>query len=381
MNKIASYTSDIFQGLLKGNRYSLAKGITLIESSRRDHHEQSQILLQLCLNEQNRRNNSMSSAPSSSSSGNFYPGLGSFRIGFSGSPGVGKSTFIEGFGSFLVQQLGHRVAVLAVDPSSSKTGGSLLGDKTRMTELSRMDGAYVRPSPTGGALGGVARTTMESILLCETAGFDTVLVETVGVGQSEIMVSEMVDLFVLLVPPAGGDELQGMKRGIMENSDIVIVNKADGDLLPAAQRAKMEYTSALKYLASPSPNWNPPVLMASSIDKKSFPRVHESIQSFYNQVELGLLAEGDDNGNIHASCNSNSNSNSVNASGGLSRKRQLQRKQWLWRTISSNFMYDLKNDENIREFSRDLEKQVVQGFVTPGRAADKILAFYYRSKK
>ncbi|VDP84134.1 unnamed protein product [Echinostoma caproni] len=181
--------------------------------------------------------------------------------GLSGPPGAGKSTFIEALGkpAIPVPEQKHRVAVLAVDPSSSTTGGSLLADKTRMYELSRDLNAYVRPSPSGGNLGGVARSTNEAVLLCEAAGYDVVLVETVGVGQSEFAVADMVDIFILIIPPAGGDELQGIKRGIVEVADIVLVNKADGDLLPAANRIAREYTSALKYQRKRRTNWVPPV--------------------------------------------------------------------------------------------------------------------------
>ncbi|MBL4894234.1 MAG: methylmalonyl Co-A mutase-associated GTPase MeaB, partial [Emcibacter sp.] len=213
---------NLKENLLKGQRRALAKAITLVESSRADHQVEAQALLS-----------------------DILPHTGkSIRLGFTGTPGVGKSTFIEAFGLYLTGQ-GYKVAVLAVDPSSTRTGGSILGDKTRMELLSKDPLAFIRPSPSGCALGGVARRTREAMLLCEAAGYDVVLIETVGVGQSEIAVADMVDMFLLMLSPGGGDELQGIKRGIMELADLVIVNKADGDLKPAAIRAAADYKSAL----------------------------------------------------------------------------------------------------------------------------------------
>ncbi|KAI8507660.1 hypothetical protein Bbelb_150400, partial [Branchiostoma belcheri] len=233
----------LFQGLKEGHRASLAESITLVESVHRRKRAAAEALLQLVL-EHLQQKRVKWKKPSA------------FRIGLTGPPGAGKSTFIEAFGKFLTDS-GHKVAVLAVDPSSSTTGGSLLGDKTRMPELSRDMNAYIRPSPTSGTLGGVNRRTNEAIVLCEGAGYDVILVETVGVGQSEFVVADMVDMFVLLVPPAGGDELQGLKKGIVEVADLVIVNKADGDLLPAARRIQAEYTSALKLIRPRSHVWRP----------------------------------------------------------------------------------------------------------------------------
>jgi LAO/AO transport system kinase len=211
--------------VLAGERRALARAITLVESTRSDHRAAAQRLLSICTGARRE----------------------ALRIGLSGAPGVGKSTFIESFGMGLIGR-GLRVAVLAVDPSSARTGGSILGDKTRMDRLSREAGAFIRPSPSGAALGGVARRTREAIALCEAAGFDVILVETVGVGQSEVMVAEMTDVFVLLLAPGGGDELQGVKRGIMEIADLVVVNKADGDLEPAANRTCADYAGALRLL-------------------------------------------------------------------------------------------------------------------------------------
>jgi LAO/AO transport system kinase len=224
------------------DRRALAKAITLIESTRADHREQAQLLLADAL-----------------------PKTGqAFRIGISGTPGVGKSTFIESFGLHLCAQ-GQRVAVLAVDPSSTRHGGSILGDKTRMPGLAVHPSAFIRPSPSGGTLGGVARRTRESMLLCEAAGFDVVLVETVGVGQSETAVAQMTDVFVLLMAPAGGDELQGVKRGIMELADVLVVNKADGALLPIATATLADYSSALRLVRPRSPHWTPQAHLASAL--------------------------------------------------------------------------------------------------------------------
>ncbi|MEM6635465.1 MAG: methylmalonyl Co-A mutase-associated GTPase MeaB [Pseudomonadota bacterium] len=218
-------TSPLVDRVLAGDRRALARAITLVESARADHRQEADALV--------------TAARGS--------GRQALRIGLSGTPGVGKSTFIETFGLRLVDA-GHRVAVLAVDPSSTRTGGSILGDKTRMERLARAPGAYIRPSPSQTHLGGVARRTREAIALCEGAGFDIVLVETVGVGQSETMVADMTDLFVLLLAPAGGDELQGVKRGIMEIADLILINKADGDLEPAAKRTVADYAGALRLL-------------------------------------------------------------------------------------------------------------------------------------
>ena len=218
-------TSDLATKIVAQDRRALSRAITLVESSREDHRAQAADLL-----DQLRGQSSQA-----------------IRIGLSGTPGVGKSTFIESFGMMLIAQ-GLRVAVLAVDPSSARSGGSILGDKTRMDRLSREKNAFIRPSPSQSHLGGVARRTREAIELCEAAGFDVVLIETVGVGQSETVVAEMSDLFILLMAPAGGDELQGVKRGIMEMADMILVNKADGDLKPAAMRTCADYSGALRLL-------------------------------------------------------------------------------------------------------------------------------------
>ncbi|XP_035492093.2 methylmalonic aciduria type A protein, mitochondrial isoform X3 [Scophthalmus maximus] len=236
--------TKLYEGLVGGQRASLAESITLVETQHPRKKELAQVLLQRVLAHRTVQEGRNGGKPVA------------FRVGLSGPPGAGKSSFIEVVGKMLTGR-GHKVSVLAVDPSSCTTGGSLMGDKTRMTELSRDMNAFIRPSPTSGTLGGVTRTTNEAIVLCEGAGYDIVLVETVGVGQSEFAVADMVDMFVLLIPPAGGDELQGIKRGIIERADLVVVTKSDGDLLVPARRIQTEYTSALKLLRRQSKSWNP----------------------------------------------------------------------------------------------------------------------------
>ncbi len=239
-------TADTARRIIDGDRRALARAITLVESGRTDHRAQARDLLETLARS----------------------GRQALRIGLSGTPGVGKSTFIESFGMMLIAQ-GLRVAVLAVDPSSARSGGSILGDKTRMDRLSRERGAFIRPSPSQTHLGGVARRTREAVALCEAAGFDVVLIETVGVGQSETVVAEMSDLFLLLLAPAGGDELQGVKRGIMEMADMILVNKADGDLKPAATRTCADYSGALRLLRKrpQDPDGFPKALMVSAIEE------------------------------------------------------------------------------------------------------------------
>ncbi|XP_061131019.1 methylmalonic aciduria type A protein, mitochondrial isoform X2 [Syngnathus typhle] len=239
--------NKLYTGLIGGQRASLAESITLVETQHPRKKELAQVLLQRVLAYKGEQESCNGGKPVA------------FRVGLSGPPGAGKSTFIEVVGKMLTGR-GHKVSVLAVDPSSCTTGGSLMGDKTRMTELSRDMNAFIRPSPTSGTLGGVTRTTNEAVVLCEGAGYDIVLVETVGVGQSEFAVADMVDMFVLLIPPAGGDELQGIKRGIIERADLVIVTKSDGDLVVPARRIQAEYTSAMKLLRRQSKSWNPKIL-------------------------------------------------------------------------------------------------------------------------
>uniref|UniRef100_A0A2D4GX65 AAA+ ATPase domain-containing protein n=1 Tax=Micrurus corallinus TaxID=54390 RepID=A0A2D4GX65_MICCO len=280
----------LYTGLIQGHRACLAEAITLIESTHKRKKEVAQVLLQKVLTHHREQEQLNKGKPLA------------FRVGLSGPPGAGKSTFIECFGKMLTERR-HKVSVLAVDPSSSTTGGSLLGDKTRMTELSRDLNAYIRPSPTRGTLGGVTRTTNEAILLCEGGGYDIVLVETVGVGQSEFAVADMVDMFVLLLPPAGGDELQGIKRGIIEMADLVVITKADGDLIVPARRIQAEYVSALKLLHKRSKVWRPKVMRISARTGEGISDVWDKMTEFQ---ELMLT------------------------SGELLAKRRRQQKVWMW---------------------------------------------------
>lgn len=249
---------ELSQKILNGDRRALARAITLVESGRSDHREQASALLADLATHRRQ----------------------ALRIGLSGTPGVGKSTFIESFGMFLIAQ-GLRVAVLAVDPSSARSGGSILGDKTRMERLTRERAAFIRPSPSQSHLGGVARRSREGVALCEAAGFDVVLIETVGVGQSETVVAEMSDLFLLLLAPAGGDELQGVKRGIMEMADLILVNKADGALKPVATRTCADYAGALRLLRKrpQDPEGYPKAMMVSAIEEQGLSDAWDEMQT------------------------------------------------------------------------------------------------------
>ena len=279
---------NLKENLLNGQRRALAKAITLVESSRADHQVEAQELLN-----------------------DILPHTGkSIRLGFTGTPGVGKSTFIEAFGLYLTER-GYKVAVLAVDPSSTRTGGSILGDKTRMELLSKDPMAFIRPSPSGCTLGGVARRTREAMLLCEAAGYDVVLIETVGVGQSEIAVADMVDMFLLMLSPGGGDELQGIKRGIMELADLVIINKADGDLKPAATRAAADYTSALHLMRPKTTCWTASVVLASALKGEGLEQVWEKIQAF----EMAMKESAE-----------------------LDKMRSEQARAWMWSEIHDQLM-------------------------------------------
>ncbi|XP_043758480.1 methylmalonic aciduria type A protein, mitochondrial isoform X2 [Cervus elaphus] len=267
------------------------------------------------------------------------------RAGLSGPPGAGKSTFIEYFGKMLTER-GHKLSVLAVDPSSCTSGGSLLGDKTRMTELSRDMNAYIRPSPTRGTLGGVTRTTNEAILLCEGGGYDIILVETVGVGQSEFAVADMVDMFILLLPPAGGDELQGIKRGIVEMADLVAITKSDGDLIVPARRIQAEYVSALKLLRRRSGVWKPKVIRISARSGEGITEMWDKMKEF-REVML--------------------------VSGELAAKRQKQQKVWMWSLIQENVVEHFRTHPAVREQIPLLEERVLSGGLSPGLAADLLL--------
>ncbi|XP_042326702.1 methylmalonic aciduria type A protein, mitochondrial isoform X1 [Sceloporus undulatus] len=323
----------LYNGLIQGHRASLAEAITLIESTHSRKKAVAQVLLQKVLSYHREQEQLNKGKPLA------------FRVGLSGPPGAGKSTFIECFGKMLTER-GHKVSVLAVDPSSSTSGGSLLGDKTRMTELSRDMNAYIRPSPTRGTLGGVTRTTNEAILLCEAGGYDIVLVETVGVGQSEFAVADMVDMFILLLPPAGGDELQGIKRGIIEMADLVAVTKADGDLIVPARRIQAEYVSALKLLRKRSKVWRPKVMRISAKTGEGISDIWDKMTEFR---ELMLT------------------------SGELLTKRRRQQKVWMWNVIQESMLYHFRSHSAVRDQIPLLEEKVVSGILSPGLAADLLL--------
>ena len=315
-----------------GDRRALARAITLVESTRTDHRARADALLKLLL-------------PHSG---------GSVRLGISGAPGVGKSTFIEALGLHLVTA-GRRVAVLAVDPSSRRSGGSILGDKTRMQALSTHPRAFIRPSPTGGTLGGVARRTREAMLACEAAGFDVVMVETVGVGQSETAVAELVDFFVLLLQPAGGDELQGLKKGIIELADLLVVTKADGVLAAAAGQTAAQFAGALNLLRPASPNWRPPVLTCSALNGTGIGQVWETVEAFRARMR---------------EC------------GELPARRGKQASAWMWNEVGDSLRAALQANPAAARLIPGLEAKVSAGTVTPGAAARKLLAaFLGRGRK
>ncbi len=306
----------------------LARAITMAESIRPDHQEKAQALLNELM-------------PSTG---------GSIRIGISGTPGVGKSTFIEAFGKFLTGE-GLKVAVLTIDPSSKRTGGSILGDKTRMEELSRDPNAFIRPSPSGGSLGGVARRTREVMLLCEAAGFDVILIETVGVGQSETTVADMVDLFMLLLAPAGGDELQGIKRGVMELADIIVINKADGELIPVAKRAANEYRSAVRLMRPKTKSWTPKVLLTSALKKIGIEELWQTIGEY-------LDARRD--------------------AGELEVQRAEQSSAWMWSEIEDSLMNHLKTDTEVASKLSAMEEDVRDGKLSPTAAARAVLGIFMK---
>ncbi|MBT4213430.1 methylmalonyl Co-A mutase-associated GTPase MeaB [Porticoccaceae bacterium] len=323
---MAQATKTLADQVRQGDRRALAKAITLVESTRDDHRQQTAELLETLIPD----------------AGN------SIRIGISGAPGVGKSTFIEVLGSHLIQ-LGHSVAVLAVDPSSAVTGGSILGDKTRMETLAFAEKAFVRPSPAGSTLGGVARRTRESMLLCEAAGFDIILVETVGVGQSETTVADMTDMFLLLLLPAGGDELQGIKRGIMELADLILVNKADGDQVALAAITMGDYRSAVQFLASRFDDWQTPVMSCSSINDEGIVEVWGQVDAFKE-----ILSK----------------------TGQLQQRRAEQAKAWMWSEMTESLVADLKADERIRSLVPDIESAVLAGELPATVAAQRVLNLY-----
>jgi LAO/AO transport system kinase len=301
-------------GVRAGNRTALGRALTLVESTKREHQE--------------------------------LPHAGnSHRVGITGVPGSGKSTFIDALGTRLTAA-DHRVAVLAIDPTSSRSGGSILGDKTRMQRLSVDAGAFIRPSPTAGTLGGVTRATRESIIVCEAAGFDVVLVETVGVGQSETLVAKMVDFFLVLMIPGAGDELQGIKKGVLELADMIAVNKADGDNEARARIAARDYSSALRLMQPTSPSWTPPVVTCSGL--------HDvGLDTLWDQIELHRAK--------------------LSASGELEERRRAQQVEWMWAAVDDRLLSKVHQSSAVKRMIPRLERDVRAGTLTATLAAQRIL--------
>jgi LAO/AO transport system kinase len=322
MNASESFLADLAQRLRSGDRAALARAITLVESRRGDHRRVAQALIQT-----------------------LAPGAGAaMRVGITGVPGVGKSTLIDALGSNLTAG-GRRIAVLAVDPSSKSSGGSILGDKTRMARLAVDPNAFIRPSPSAGTLGGVAARTREAMVLCEATGFDILLIETVGVGQSETAVADMTDFFLVLTLPGAGDELQGIKKGIIEQADMVAVNKADAD--PArARQAAAEYGSALRILAPASPDWTPPVRLVSGL-------ANQGLIEMWGEIERHRAA--------------------MSASGELRRKRARQQIKWMWALLEEGLMRQALDNGAVKAKLAEIERAVGQGALAPEAAAEQIL--------
>jgi len=308
--------------LRAGHRAALARAITLIESRRADHQAAARELVQALL-----------------------PATGkAIRVGITGSPGVGKSTTIDALGMFLIER-GHTVAVLAVDPSSARSGGSILGDKTRMARLSASEHAFIRPSPSSGTLGGVAAKTREAVLLCEAAGFDVVLVETVGIGQSETAVCDMTDFFLALMLPGAGDELQGIKKGLVELADMIAINKADGDNIKRANIAAADYRGALHILSPRSEHWHPPVVTYSALTGRGIAELWQKISDHRTAMR---------------------------ASGDFAARRREQQVKWMWSMLESRMMERLRCDTAIRAKVKKIEAEVADGRMAPALAANRI---------
>jgi LAO/AO transport system kinase len=322
MPRAASDIATLATAIRKGDRATLARAITLIESKRGDHRNDAHRLVQALL-----------------------PLTGkAVRLGITGAPGAGKSTTIDALGTYLTG-LGHKVAVLAVDPSSTRTGGSILGDKTRMARLANDPHAFIRPSPSSGTLGGVAAKTRETMLVCEAAGYDVILVETVGVGQSETAVADMTDFFLVLMVAGAGDELQGIKKGIVELADMIAVNKADGDNIPRARAAAGEYKAALHILAPRSPTWSPPVVTYSAL-------TGGGIAELWAQVL--------------------SHKEKTTASGELTERRREQQVKWMWTMLEERLSARLRSDPAVRAKLKQAEAQVAAGKLAPTLAVEEI---------
>lgn len=319
-------TDELVQGIFKKDTTSLARAITLVESTQQESLKKANNIVEKCLKNQ----------------------TDSIRIGITGVPGVGKSTFIESLGKLLTSQ-GKKVAVLAIDPTSSETKGSILGDKTRMPELVKDPKAFIRPSPSGTSLGGVTRKTRETIILCEAAGYEIILIETVGVGQSETAVHSMVDFFLLLKLPGAGDELQGIKRGIVEMADGIVINKADGDNLKAARIAQMDFNRALHLYPPKANGWVPKVLSCSAIENTGIADIWDLIKAHNTQS----MATGDFDG-----------------------KRKQQSKHWLLHTVEDRLKSDFYQNVTIKEHLEKMMASVMENEISPFAAAEKLLAIY-----
>jgi len=328
---LAQETAELADGVIEGNRRALARAITLIESTRLDHRAAASALLQRL-------------TP--------YAGK-SIRLGISGVPGVGKSTFVEALGIHVIDA-GHRVAVLTVDPSSAISGGSILGDKTRMELLSRRREAYIRPSPSGNTLGGVTQRSREALILCEAAGFDVIIVETVGVGQSETKVADMTDMFILLLLPGGGDELQGIKRGIMELADLILINKADDDLQALAGQTAAEYRNALRLLHPRSADWKVEVRTCSARDNVGIADAWEVALQHRDVLE---------------------------ASGQFKTRRAAQARDWMWSEVNDSLITALQNDPEVRKQIPALEAAASEGRIPPTIAARQLLEIFLKRHK
>lgn len=325
------YVQGLVDKVRAGERRALAQAITLVESERHDHRSAASSLLK-----------------------SIMPSAGvSFRIGISGIPGVGKSTFIEAFGNYIIDQ-GHRVAVLAVDPSSPITGGSILGDKTRMESLARRDHAFIRPSAAGGVLGGVTRRTREAMLLCEAAGFDYVLVETVGVGQSETAVANMTDMFILLLLPGSGDDLQGIKRGVTELADLILINKADGDLADAARHTSADYQNALQFIHPRAPDWSVPVKTCSAMAGEGMEEVWSTMKKYRETVSQNDT---------------------------LNQRRGEQVRSWFWEEVSETLINELKQHPGMNSKVAEIERAVADHRIPPTVAARELVDLFMRGKK
>lgn len=330
-SELAQETASLADGVLEGNRRALAQAITLIESTRRDHLAAASALLKRL-------------TP--------YAGK-SIRLGISGAPGVGKSTFVEALGNHVIDA-GHRVAVLTVDPSSAISGGSILGDKTRMELLSRRREAYIRPSPSGNTLGGVTRRSREALILCEAAGFDVIIVETVGVGQSETKVADMTDMFMLLLMPGGGDELQGIKRGIMELADLILINKADDGLRALAGRTAAEYRNALRLLHPRSADWKVEVRTCSARDDVGISEAWETVLHHRDVLE---------------------------ASGQFTARRAAQARAWMWSEVNDSLITVLQSDPEVYKQIPALEAAASEGRIPPTIAAKRLLEIFLKGRK